>query len=399
MSSTQTLSTRKPLAGRGFSLVELLVSLAIGLVLIAGLTYSYIGSRNTFRAQDSVSRRAENARMALETIARDFRQASHLGCVRNGTGPHDPKITVRANFPVMESSPTAFDAKGLFRTDNTNIRSNFVRADYPTRGLLDTTKSIYAYENGNGYTAPSGMTLTPLPSSDVLMLMKTAENGAQIAQTVLPTNDIYLEEKIPGSPPGSADQIYVIADCFTITSPTQIVRAQITSTGPFPGGKFDYLPYNVRDVTQTTVTLGRSRYDARAAWVAPFDPAVYFIAQAATGTSQTTVPVLVRVGIEKTGGNSGAWSTTPTIVAEGVESMKVVFGVNTLGRAGVADTFVAPGAMTPDLWGKIVTAQLTLVVVTERDNVAEQATAAATGGNDKRFRQTINTTVYLRNRQ
>jgi type IV pilus assembly protein PilW len=399
MSARKSLVVKNYIATSGFSLVELLVALAIGLVLIAGLTYSYIGSRTTFRAQDSVSRRAENGRVALEAIARDLRQASRLGCVRNGTAPADPQIPIRANFPVMEDTPTAFGTKGFWRTDVANARNRFVRADYPLGGLLDPHKAIFAYEGGAGYTVPSGMTLTPLPSSDVVLMMKTSESSAQVAQTALPTSDIFLEEQIPGSPPGSTDQIYVVADCFTIETPTQIIRAQITSSGPYPGGKLDYLPYNVKAINQTTVNLDKPRLNTRAAWVTPFDPAVYFVAQAAAGTTQTNAPVLVRVGIETSGSNSGGWKKTPTIVAEGIESLKIVFGVTALGRKGVADTFVTPNNMTPDLWKNVVSAQVTLVVVSERDNVAEQSTTAATGGSDKRFRQTLNTTVYLRNKQ
>ena len=67
---------RKPTSGalrRGFSLVELMVGLSIGLFLVAVMGAVYLGSRNTFVVQEAGSRMQENGRFAIDTISTDLR--------------------------------------------------------------------------------------------------------------------------------------------------------------------------------------------------------------------------------------------------------------------------------------------------------------------------------------
>ena len=44
---------------RGLSLIELMVSLAIGLVLLAAAGYAFLGSRAAFRQQEALARMQE----------------------------------------------------------------------------------------------------------------------------------------------------------------------------------------------------------------------------------------------------------------------------------------------------------------------------------------------------
>lgn len=65
---------------RGMTMVELLVGLAVGLFLSAGILQIFLSSNQTYRALDAGSRVQENARYALNTLARDIRTAGFLGC-------------------------------------------------------------------------------------------------------------------------------------------------------------------------------------------------------------------------------------------------------------------------------------------------------------------------------
>lgn len=67
-------------ANTGFTLVELLVSVAIGLFLVAVVGGVYLSSKNSFNYQDAMSRLQENARFAMERMARDIRMAGYNGC-------------------------------------------------------------------------------------------------------------------------------------------------------------------------------------------------------------------------------------------------------------------------------------------------------------------------------
>lgn len=64
----------------GLSLVELMVAMTIGLLLTAGIGYFYLGSSQTFRAVDDLSRIQESYRYALDFIGTDIRQAGYAGC-------------------------------------------------------------------------------------------------------------------------------------------------------------------------------------------------------------------------------------------------------------------------------------------------------------------------------
>ncbi|MGH8478124.1 MAG: PilW family protein [Gammaproteobacteria bacterium] len=63
----------------GFSLVEMMVAMTIGLVLAGAGIAVYSNSRAAYTVNESVSRLQENARYALEEITRDLRLAGYWG--------------------------------------------------------------------------------------------------------------------------------------------------------------------------------------------------------------------------------------------------------------------------------------------------------------------------------
>ena len=67
-------------ANTGFTLVELLVSIALGLFLVAVVGGVYLSSKDSFNYQDAMSRLQENFRFAMERMARDIRMAGYNGC-------------------------------------------------------------------------------------------------------------------------------------------------------------------------------------------------------------------------------------------------------------------------------------------------------------------------------
>ena len=66
---------------QGLTLIEMMIAMALGLLLIAGVGYAYIGSRQTSRQQDALSRIQEGARFAFETMGVDVRMAGYTGCM------------------------------------------------------------------------------------------------------------------------------------------------------------------------------------------------------------------------------------------------------------------------------------------------------------------------------
>lgn len=73
------MMTRPQARQRGFSLVELMVSLVLGGLVIAAVGTVYLGSRQSFRTQDAMARMQESARYAFEAMTFDLRQVG-FGC-------------------------------------------------------------------------------------------------------------------------------------------------------------------------------------------------------------------------------------------------------------------------------------------------------------------------------
>jgi type IV pilus assembly protein PilW len=63
----------------GMTLIELMVSLAIGLFLMLGAMTVYLQSRQTFQVNESISRLQENGRFALDALEPDIRMGHYWG--------------------------------------------------------------------------------------------------------------------------------------------------------------------------------------------------------------------------------------------------------------------------------------------------------------------------------
>lgn len=68
----------------GFTLVELMVAMLLGLVIIGGATGVILANRQSYRTNEGLSQLQESARSAFELMARDIRQAGVTGCDSNG---------------------------------------------------------------------------------------------------------------------------------------------------------------------------------------------------------------------------------------------------------------------------------------------------------------------------
>ncbi len=72
--------TARPRRQAGFSLIELMVALVLGLVLIGGVVNIFLSNQQTFRTNEGLGRLQENARISFELMAREVRQAGGNLC-------------------------------------------------------------------------------------------------------------------------------------------------------------------------------------------------------------------------------------------------------------------------------------------------------------------------------
>ncbi len=88
MSGPQRQSAR-PARQRGLSLVELLVSLLLGLLLAAGMVSAYLGAKRNAYFEDQQARMQENGRYAMRLLVRELEMAGFFGGVPD-LGPVPP---------------------------------------------------------------------------------------------------------------------------------------------------------------------------------------------------------------------------------------------------------------------------------------------------------------------
>ena len=132
MSARMVCDVRTRLASGGFSLVELMVSLLLGVFLTAGIVSVYLESKANYLVEEESARIQENGRFALDFIKRELTLAGFYAgkltvgdmasisvttdCVSSGNWAMDP------NFPIEVVND--FDNTGTPTTNRTTVLGN-----------------------------------------------------------------------------------------------------------------------------------------------------------------------------------------------------------------------------------------------------------------------------------
>ncbi len=92
---------------RGFTMIELLIGMALGLIVVASAVTVFSGSRKSVELNSALTDIQDSARFALDAITRDIRMAGFQGCVdiNNATA----KILAN-NAPTDDYFASAFSA-------------------------------------------------------------------------------------------------------------------------------------------------------------------------------------------------------------------------------------------------------------------------------------------------
>ena len=73
------LCIKRASAQHGFSMVELMIAMAIGLLLMAGLTATFVNSNKARGEIEKTNRQLENGRYAMDLLSEDLRLAGYFG--------------------------------------------------------------------------------------------------------------------------------------------------------------------------------------------------------------------------------------------------------------------------------------------------------------------------------
>lgn len=79
-------TNRHPRSMSGFSMVELMIAMTLGLMLTAAILQTFVGLKETYEFQEEFSRIQENGRFGIEFLSRDIRETDFWGCNGDGLG-------------------------------------------------------------------------------------------------------------------------------------------------------------------------------------------------------------------------------------------------------------------------------------------------------------------------
>lgn len=342
---------------RGFSLVELMVALAVSLVLMSGVLSIFFSSKVTYLSNEKTARLQESGRTALDLIVHDVRGAGYPGCVKPA-----PVVS-----PFMSSLNT------------------------PTSPLWNFGVPVQGYEYvSTGTWSPTinfgAETLDPEPldGSDVLAVRAVSRDAPALVlqDTMASGTDTLTVPNVLGSAI-AAGQIMMVTDCFA----TAVFQVTGYTAGS-PNGELAHtnaagVPGNVSG------NLGFAfAADAR---VLPVQTIVYYVATGADGG-----PALFR--------KVGAADSEELI--PGVQALQVAYGEDTDSNR-VVDRYVAADSITD--WMDVISVSLSLLIRseesgTEVDEATYSLLTVAAGGetvgpfDDRRYRMLFTTSAAIRNR-
>lgn len=141
----------------GFSLVELMVSMTIGLILVIGATKIYVDGHASYVNNEAIARMQETARYAMSVLENDIRMANYWG---ESALASDVVINVPFNPPDNQEDcgkvfilPSATTTIAPFRaTDNSYLPNPYDTSCAPRSGALPTGDTLTILRGGNTST-------------------------------------------------------------------------------------------------------------------------------------------------------------------------------------------------------------------------------------------------------
>jgi type IV pilus assembly protein PilW len=161
----------------GFSIVELLVAMAISLVLLTAVYQVFLGNTETYRINENQARLQENGRFALDFLIREVRSAGYYGC--------------------------SGDAADLRTTLNSST-SFLYDFDQAVEGFESTSATVWTPTVDASITSPLG-------GSDILTIRRTDPTVFMRVDDDMSANDADIE--VTGVTEDLDGDILLINDC------------------------------------------------------------------------------------------------------------------------------------------------------------------------------------------
>lgn len=322
----------------GMTLVELMIALALGLFLVGGVLYVFLGSKINYNVNEHLSRMQENGRFGMAMLTRDLRQSGFLGCAQN-----------------------------VDRIKNT---LNDTASDY----LWRFDEAVNGFEATPSGWTPSLDSTIPAPKSgtDVVTLRRTNVDGLDVTQHNTPSADIKVLN----------NDILEVGDIAMVTDCKDAAIFQITNINS-TGGGFN-LVHNTGTGTPGNFTSDLGKDFENNGKVFRMETATYYVADPGNGVGSLWRKI----------NDEDAEELIP-----GVEDLQLLYGEDTNDDRR-ADQYVTADAVNLDNVVSIRTALLVTSLDEPSTESVPYDFVHFSDANpgDNRLRREFTTTVNLRNR-
>jgi type IV pilus assembly protein PilW len=136
----------------GFTLVELLVSMGIGMVVLAAVTTTFMSQTRIYNAQEQINEMQQNARGALDIISREVKMAGYrpTGMALTGITYSSTQLQIQADLSG-NALLTESDEIVTYAFDSTNNRITRQNGTSPAQVLAEhITAFTFSYFNATG---------------------------------------------------------------------------------------------------------------------------------------------------------------------------------------------------------------------------------------------------------
>lgn len=192
----------------GFGLVELMVSLVLGLLIVGGVIGIFLSNQQVFKTNENLGRLQENARVSFEIMARELRQAGGNLC--------GAKVVTSMLTNATSAWSSNWDAGTIIGFEGTTVETPAVAIGTSTGQRVTGTDAIQMLGGALGNSAnvsahaPATATLTLSPAAhgfkkgDIVMVCDSISAAITQLSDVNVAN--VLHAKDPSATPGNCAQ-------------------------------------------------------------------------------------------------------------------------------------------------------------------------------------------------
>ncbi|RMF85145.1 MAG: prepilin-type N-terminal cleavage/methylation domain-containing protein [Nitrospinota bacterium] len=149
--------------GAGVTLIELLITLAIGVLLLAGLYHFFLGQQHAYALREEIAVMQQNLRIGIDILAREVRLAGYDPTETAGAGlltaaPHAIRFTADRNGDGDTDDPNEDVMYLLYdsgKDGDLDLGRNTGGSNQPVVENIQSLDFVYTLRDGSTTTAPA----------------------------------------------------------------------------------------------------------------------------------------------------------------------------------------------------------------------------------------------------